>query len=92
VAEHLFTVEHVFTVPHQGVYLGPGLGGTGFRVRVGDPLELRKPDGSSAGTTIRGIAAFSTSSPADPCRWLICLPPEWEVGEIPIGTEVWTAP
>jgi len=89
--EYLYTVDQAFEVPHQGIYLGPGLGPTFPGIRFGDRIELRKPDGSSTGTTIRSIGQFFMASPAEPCRYLILLPPGFEAGDIPIGTEVWTA-
>jgi hypothetical protein len=44
---HLFTVQATFFINNRGVVACPGLTPRdGETVRIGDPLELRRPDGT----------------------------------------------
>ncbi len=89
----LSKVEDVFEFEGRGCVLVPGISDSvpkDFVVRFGDPIELRKPDGSVVRTHIYGIEI-----PAGPNRRKDCfpisLPPEFTKRGIPIGTEVWLA-
>src|SRR5262245_11277386 len=86
-ARRLFVVEHVVVIERRGIALVPGILVEGEeRFRAGDPIVLRKPDGSS---TIMKIGALE----------LMCPNPRGEVTimlahlgreDVPVGTEVWS--
>ena len=76
----LFKVDGVFDITGRGVVLTPGVDGAGpLRVRVGDPLELRLPDGSSRRTVVRGLE-------------ILCGPVECYGVPILVGVELTKAP
>jgi hypothetical protein len=60
------------------------------RLRVGDRLELRCPDGSRGISQITGIATLHRSE--GPCELAVMLPPQLSTDDVPVGTEVWRAP
>jgi hypothetical protein len=84
-ARRVFNVADMFTIRGRGVVLLPGLTPINDeRFRVGDPLLLKRPDGSELGTWIGGIEFFSGT-------------PEYPVllkglteDDVPFGTEVWS--
>jgi len=56
-----------------------------LRLKVGDNLELRRPDGSIIKTTLLGIDVFS------PSHWTVGLSLGKPLGksDVPVGTEIW---
>jgi translation elongation factor EF-Tu-like GTPase len=49
-------VEDIFQISGRGCVVVPGIPKDGgFRLKVGDPLLLRRPDGTELSTTLRGI-------------------------------------
>ena len=93
--QRLFVVESVFTIK------GRGLGAVGFkaedygslRLRSGDEVELRLPDGSSRHTTIVGVEYPPSiksigAKPPDPTYGIILA--DVTATDVPPGTEIWT--
>lgn len=86
---HLFTVEDSFTIEHRGVVILPGLALEGSDVfRVGDPLELCRPDGSLVRTHIAGLPMFSR--PPSLTHVPVLLSGELKQEDVPVGTDVWS--
>jgi GMP synthase (glutamine-hydrolysing) len=54
----LFTVERMERIDERAVVLAPGIPRRTPIVRVGERIELSRPDGSRLGATVRGLAAF----------------------------------
>lgn len=75
----LFVVEQVFFVTGCGVVLLPGLGKN--VVRVGTPIRLVRPDGSTLDTKICRIGFNEFHD--------IQLGKEVRKEDVPVGTEVW---
>jgi len=83
----LSKVEDTFSIAGRGLVFVPGIVPIGDeRFRVGDPLLLRRPDGTCLETVISGLA-------------LCCPNPRHEVDvllkgltkhDVPIGTEIWS--
>jgi hypothetical protein len=90
IARRLFVVEGVFLIGPDGPVLVPGLKHTGHDdgVRVGDRIELRRPDGSVLVTRIHGINFPTPSKGFHP----ISLPGSVDKDDVPVGTEVWSSP
>ena len=87
---HLFTVEDAFAIRQRGVIVVPGITPEDGEVfRIGDPLELRRPDGTRRRTTIAGIEMFGRRDLTAPVP--ILLPKDITKDDVPIGTEVWSA-
>jgi len=87
-ARRLVTVEHAFEIRGRGLVLAPGITLVGEeRIRIGDPIILSKPDGSSVETRIGSLQLFSTTSLRD--EILIVLEGTTK-DDVPIGTEVWS--
>jgi hypothetical protein len=87
-ARLLFRVTEVFTVQTRGIVLLPKLNFVGDeRFRVGDPLLLKRPDGTEIDTTIGAVELLKPVG--QPCEPVIMLT---ELGkqDVPIGTEVWS--
>ncbi len=82
----LFTVEDTFLLKDRGMVLVPGIGPED-RIRVGDPLTLKRPDDTRLRTVISGIE-MNTPNPR---RTYPLLIRELSKEDVPIGTEVWSA-
>jgi|GEM_PF-1075200 len=88
-ARRLVTVEHVFEIRHRGLVLVPGIVPVGEeRFKIGDPIVLRKPDGSSIETKIGGLELFTT--PPNPRYDFPIMIAGMTKDDVPIGTEVWS--
>ena len=84
----LFTVEDVFTIPGRGVVLTPELVPVGREVfRNGDPLRLRRPDGSEDIVNIGGLGFAKVLNSR--CQVLIFLRDKSKA-DVPVGTGVWS--
>jgi hypothetical protein len=79
----LFTVEDSFSVKGRGLVLIPGIVPL-EGVRVGDPLLLKRPDGTSVSATIGGLGFLP--EPPFPILLEGC-----SREDVPVGTEVWSA-
>ena len=81
-------VDDVFQITGRGCVITPGVPKSGdFRLKIGDPLLLKRPDGSEVRTTLGGIEmGGSPAYPGIP----ILLGSELTKDQVPIGTEVWT--
>ena len=82
----LFAVEAVFPIRQWGVVAFPGVvPRQGEVFRVGDALELRRPDGATVKTFIAGLELVHV--PVSRGGVPVLLPQD----DVPIGTEVWSA-
>ena len=83
----LFVVEDTFAITSRGLVLVPGILPKGNeRFRVGDPIELRTPDGSAIATRIGGLEMICPNPRGD----LVIMLKELAKTDVPIGTEVWS--
>ena len=84
----LSRVEDTFAITGRGVVVVPGIPDDGKRyfVRIGDTLEVRRPDGQRLLTTVAGIAMVN--SPRKIGIPLL-LPREIQKDDVPIGSELW---
>jgi hypothetical protein len=88
-ARLLFIIEDRFTVRGRGVVVLPGIVPQGDeRFRVGDTVELRKPDRTNIVTRIGGLE-FMSPMPANHAISVL-LPNELTKDDVPVGTEVWS--
>jgi hypothetical protein len=84
----LFTVSQTFTIQGRGVTLLPELRPVGDeRFKVGDPLRLKRPDGTDELVKIGGIELAKVLNA--PCKVLVLLSGKSRE-DVPIGTEVWS--
>jgi hypothetical protein len=84
----LFTVSDTFIIRRRGVVVMPGLVPVGEeRFRVGDPLLLKRPNGSEIRTVIGGIEMFT---PPNPNLGFPILLKDLANEDVPVGTEVWS--
>jgi hypothetical protein len=85
----LFEVVDSFEIAGRGLVPIPGIVPQGEeRFRVGDPLELVRPDGTRLRTHIAGLELFSPM-PADHAVALL-LPKGLSKLDVPTGTQVWS--
>jgi hypothetical protein len=83
---YLFTVTETFNVQSLGIVLLPGLRPVGHEhFRVGDPLRLRRPDGSKDLVPIGALEFLKPLS--GKCQLVVMLLGK-EKEYVPIGTEV----
>jgi len=83
----LFVVEDTFAIKSRGLVLVPGILPEGSeRFRVGDPILLRKPDGSAVETRIGGLELLCPNPRHD----VVIMLKELTKADVPIGTEVWS--
>jgi hypothetical protein len=83
----LFTVQATFVIANRGVVACLGLTpGDGETFRIGDPLELRRPDGTVLQTRIAGIAVNVGPEGGHD----VLFPPEVSREDVTVGTQVWS--
>ena len=83
----LFVVEDSFLIRGRGLVLVPGIIPEGDeRFRVGNPIRLKRPDGSAIDTSIGGLELVCPNPRMDAVIMLNDLSKE----DVPIGTEVWS--
>ena len=86
-ARCLFTVEDTFVIRNRGLVLVPGIIPEGDeRFRLGDPIILLRPDGSSFRTEIGGVEMIDPNPRHD----LVIMLKGMAKGDVPVGTEVWS--
>ena len=86
-ARRLFVVEDTFAIEGRGLTLVPGIIPEGNEVfRPGDPIMLRKPDGSFFATRIGGLEMVYPN----PRRDVVIMLKDLTKADVPIGTEVWS--
>lgn len=80
-------VEDVFHLTGRGCIVLPGVPkSSDFRIKIGDPIVLKKPDGSEIHTVVRGIEMGGrVECPGVP----LLLSSEVTKEMIPVGTELW---
>jgi hypothetical protein len=85
----LIVVEDVVVITGRGFFLMPGLpvNTLPHRIRVGDKIELRRPEGSCISTVIAGIEHAKLLRVGS--TWPLRLPESIREGDVPVGTEVW---
>jgi len=87
----LFAVEDRFLVRGRGLILVPGLPpGSADRFRAGDPILLKRPDGSHLPWTIGALELLIEQPFRPPLeRHVPILRLGLGKDEVPVGTEVW---
>lgn len=84
----LFKVEDAFLIAGRGLVPVPGIIPVGDeRFRVGDPITLKRPDGSAISTVIGGLEFLCPNPRMD----VVILLKGLTKADVPIGTEVWSA-
>lgn len=83
----LFRVDGAFDLGTRGVVLGV-LGVEVESLKEGDPIELRRPDGTVLMTSI--VRFERACSPLPRLYTAFSLPREIRKTDVPPGTEVWT--
>jgi len=83
---HSSTIEDVFQIDGRGCIVVPGLSlDDDPHVCVGDPITLRRPDGTELQTNVAGIEMIRTlNRNAMP----ILLPKKIQKNDVPIGSEL----
>jgi hypothetical protein len=80
-------VEDTFAIRDRGLVPVPGIVPHGDeRFRVGDPIMLKRPDGSVVKTRIGGLELVCPNQRHD----VVILLRELSKEDVPIGTEVWS--
>ena len=84
--KRLCIIEDVFLISGRGLVVLPGIPLTGnWHVKAGTPIELRKPNGSTRESKIRGIEMIRGTRQILP----ILLGAGLTKDDVPIGTEIW---
>ncbi|MFN0198942.1 MAG: hypothetical protein ACKVT0_19510 [Planctomycetaceae bacterium] len=87
-ARHLYTVSDTFFLQGRGVVLIPGIKPVDDELfRIGDPIVLRKPDGTTMNTEIGGIEMLDPN----PNYEVVIMLKGLTKDDVPVGTEVWSA-
>jgi hypothetical protein len=87
-ARRLFIVEDTFIIKGRGLVPVPGIVPQGEeRFRVGDPILLQRPDGSSLAWQIGGLELICGGPPRDD---VVVLLKGLDKEAVPVGTEVWS--
>jgi hypothetical protein len=82
-------VEDIIRITGRPLCVFPGLPKEGppNRIRVGDQIELRRPDGTALKTNLGGIEHAKGLDGES--RWPLRLPPDITEADVPTGTEIW---
>jgi hypothetical protein len=89
-ARCLLIVAEIFFIKGRGLVPVPGILCQGEeRFRVGDPLLLKRPDGSCLEWKIGGIELISCSPPR-PKNEVVILLQGLSKDDVPIETQVWS--
>ena len=87
-SRRLFVVQDVFEIRGRGVVMLPGIVvQEGELFRHGDPIHLKRPDGSVVESQIGSLVLVTPN----PGHEVVILIKELTKADIPIGTEVWSA-
>lgn len=92
-SRRLIVVEETFYIKGRGLVPLPGIVPQGDeRFHVGDPLLLKRPDGSCLESAIFGIEMIHGTAPR-PKGEVVVLLKDLTREDVPIGCEIWsTAP
>jgi hypothetical protein len=82
-----FTVGDSYLVRGVGLSLFPSTGQLDHGLRLGDALELRRPDGGIRRAWVVCLHPIHSS----PTPFLAVVFPDWQPSDAPVGTEVWVA-
>ena len=83
---HFSTIQDVFQIDGRGCVVVPGLLlDANPHVCIGDPVTLRRPDGTEIKTSVAGIEMIRT---LDRNAMPILLPKNIHKNDVPIGTEL----
>lgn len=84
----LMTVEDTFQISGRGLVVVPGPRVRDFpKARGSMPVELCKPDGSTA-EAVLSVSWMCVDPPPQELRWA-CIFNSLSKEEVPIGTEIW---
>lgn len=84
----LFNIVDTFWLERVGLVVASDARAVDVSLRVGEPIELRRPDGSRLLTE---VAAIAHVSPYRPDRSFdFSLPRGVQKEDVPAGTQVWT--
>lgn len=85
----LFKIIDTFWLERIGLVVAVDATSADVRLRAGDLLELRRPDGSRLNTEVAAIPHVRPNYPDRPFSF--SLPGGVQKADVPIGTEVWAA-
>jgi hypothetical protein len=87
-ARRLCTVEDTFLIKGRGLLPVPGIAPQGEeRFRIGDPILLKRPDGSSLSCQIGGLELICGGLPRED---VVILLKGLDKEDVPVGTEIWS--
>jgi translation elongation factor EF-Tu-like GTPase len=85
----LSIVEDLFQISGRGLIVVPGIPSSGnWKIKIGDTLILKRPDGIELSTIVRGIDMLNHRVPG-PHPIPILLGAELTKEDVPIGTQLW---
>jgi translation elongation factor EF-Tu-like GTPase len=86
----LYTVEDSFFIKGRGLVTLPGIVPCGDeRYRIGDRVEIRRPDGSRLEWAIGGIEMINCTPPRL-TKEVVFLLRDLGKEDVPIGSEIWS--
>jgi len=83
----LFVVRDVFSIAGRGLVLTPGIPAGAPALKLGDAIEIRRPDGTTVSTKVGGLGLFGRALPTDSVPLLV--PITGAKSQVPPGSEVW---
>ena len=82
-------VETVFSVATRGTVIIPIWLSSDLKVRNGDPIQLRAPDGQIKNTRITSVEFVKRER--ESCQYAFMLPKDVAKSEVAEGAEIWLA-
>ena len=92
-SHELFTVKHSFVLDGRGLVLVPEPEIDNSVLNAGDPLVVKRADGSELAVTICSIEILSGRDESNQpmSTFAIVLPKRFTRDDVPVGCSVWSA-
>jgi len=86
---YLFNVEEVFWITGRGLVIipGPWPQDSKARIKVGNLIEIRRPDGSTVASQITGVELAKQAK--GPCCLALVLNQQITQDDVPKSSEIW---
>jgi hypothetical protein len=84
------SIQDIVKIKERGFVVVTKIPEKEVRIRVGDGIQLRNPDGRVLNTKVSDIGHIKLlESRSDLFSWHLQFPPDIGLNDVPVGTEIW---